>query len=128
MNRNSSKAGEPLPRGSAPSGVPGKSPHRVLPYPWGGAFNGHLTFPFPGTETCLLSLSLSSKVFLCLFFPSSFLRILSIISSDSFNFYKTGGALSSKGFCFSFSALKISLRQRNSKNPSTGIKRLMERL
>ena len=47
MNRNSSKAGEPLPRGSAPSGVPGKSPHPSSALSLGLGLQWPSDFPFP---------------------------------------------------------------------------------
>ena len=48
MNRNSIKAGEPLPRGSAPSGIPGRSPRLSSALSLGWGLQWPSDFPFPG--------------------------------------------------------------------------------
>ena len=73
MNRNSTKAGEPLPRGSATSGVPGKSPHlsSALSLGWGLQWPSDFSFPgyrdtSPFSQLSLKGIPLST---LSLFLP-----------------------------------------------------------
>lgn len=55
-------------------------------------FNGQLTLSLPGSKSCLPSLALSSKAFLCLL-SSSYSRHLNHIPRELWLLYKTGGDL-----------------------------------